>query len=455
MKTAIRKVLLVLALIQFITYSPLSAVEFRADNATGATSTQVSIAIRAFDFDSILSCQGSVMFDTTVVTYSGVQDFGLPGMSAANIGVTQVGSGRLSYLWDDQMLMGVSVADSTIIFNIIFNVVGTSGQQSTICFGDMPTQREVVDINFSTVNATYVCGSVQVPGGSNPVATVSVTHVTCFGADNGMASVSVLGGTMPYTYSWSNGATTATISNLAPGPISVTVTDSTGATSTDGDVINQPPSALSITNITSMPETGCGNNDGSASASVTGGTSPYTYSWSNNATTPSINNIPGGIYTLTVTDNNTCTDTASVTVGQSGSTLSATISSSTNVSCFGGSDGSATVTVSGGAGALTYNWSNGDTIQDIDSLVPGVYDVTITDANGCTITDGATITHPAVLTGSTSKVNVSCSGGNNGSINLTVSGGTAPYSYSWAHGPATEDVSTLVAGTYNVTITDA
>src|SRR6185436_17460578 len=111
---------------------------------------------------------------------------------------------------------------------------------------------------------------------------------------------------------------------------------------------------------------------------------------------------------------------------------------------------------SGGTTPYTYNWSNGSVSQDLTNVPAGNYSVIVTDANGCTIsTSGVTITQPAAALASTnSHVNVLCRNNTTGSINITVTGGTAPYSYDWSNGANTEDISNISAGSYTVTITD-
>src|SRR5206468_5366504 len=126
------------------------------------------------------------------------------------------------------------------------------------------------------------------------------------------------------------------------------------------------------------------------------------------------------------------------------------------VQCFGNATGSVDLTVSGGTAPYTYAWSNGATTQDLTGLTAGTYNVTVTDANGCTATASATLIQPAAaLTASTTQVNVQCFGNATGSVDLTVSGGTAPYTYAWSNGATTQDLTRLTAGAYNVTVTDA
>ena len=127
----------------------------------------------------------------------------------------------------------------------------------------------------------------------------------------------------------------------------------------------------------------------------------------------------------------------------------------TDALCNGDSTGSIDLTVTGGTAPFTYTWDNGATTEDISTLAAGTYNVTITDANGCTATASATVGEPTLLAGSAVATDALCNGDSTGSIDLTVTGGTAPFTYAWDNGATTEDISTLAAGTYNVTITDA
>src|SRR5690606_8474173 len=173
---------------------------------------------------------------------------------------------------------------------------------------------------------------------------------------------------------------------------------------------------------------------------------------SNGESTQDISALIAGDYTVTVTDANGCTATETITITEPDElTLSYT---PVNVSCFGGSNGSIDLSVTGGTGSYTYAWSNGESTQEISTLIAGDYTVTVTDANGCTATETITFTEPDELILSYTPVNVSCFGESNGSIDLSVTGGTGFYTYAWSNGESTQDISTLIAGDYTVTVTD-
>jgi large repetitive protein len=194
-------------------------------------------------------------------------------------------------------------------------------------------------------------------------ASVSGTDVLCFGNATGAADLTVNGGTAPYNYSWSNAATTEDLANLAAGTYTVTITDANGCSTTASVTITQPASGL--TSSTTQTNVLCfGNSTGAADLTVSGGTAPYNYSWSNAATTEDLTGLAAGTYTVTITDANGCSTTASVTITQPASGLTAAISG-TNVLCFGNATGAADLTVSGGTAPYNYNWSNSATTEDL------------------------------------------------------------------------------------------
>lgn len=285
--------------------------------------------------------------------------------------------------------------------------------------------------------------------------TVTGTNVTCFGLCNGKATALGSGGWAPYTYQWSNGMTTANIAGLCPGTYFVTVTDIDMGTAVGSIVITQP-TQLGVT-VGGQSQI-CGNTpDGWAAAVPFGGTPPYTYLWNTGATTPQINNLVAGVYTVTVTDANSCTTAGSFTVGfwNEGVWL---MTSHVNVTCFGFNNGSAHVSAMSGTPPYTYDWSNNgpqnpDTDgADIVGLAPGTYTVTVTDANGCSNQTSVVIEQPTQLVCTATSTPANC--GLSGSATISATGGTAPYSYLWSVGNQTTPTITVQPGTYTATVTD-
>jgi hypothetical protein len=301
----------------------------------------------------------------------------------------------------------------------------------------------VTDAKGCTKTASY---TVTEPAAAL-AASASGTNVNCFGGSTGTASVAVSGGTSGYSYLWSNGATTASISGLAAGTYSVTVTDTKGCTKTASYIVTEPVAALAAsatgTNVNCF-----GAATGSASVTASGGTSPYTYLWSNGGNTASITGLVAGTYSVTVTDAKGCTKTASSTVTEPAAALAAS-ASGTNVNCFGGSTGTASVAASGGTSPYGYSWSNGATTASIGSLAAGTYSVTVTDAKGCTKTASYTVSQPAAALQASAVVsNVITCASPSATVTVSATGGTSSYT-----GTGTFTVS--AAGTYNYTVTDA
>jgi hypothetical protein len=269
------------------------------------------------------------------------------------------------------------------------------------------------------------------------------------GATTGSAQVSVSGGNAPYTYSWSTGGSTSSVSNLTAGSYTVTVSHSGGCTSSF--TVNVPGSpAITIPNPLVIQPL-CNGGTGNISVSPSGGTAPFAYQWSNGGTAQTVT-AGAGVYTVTVTDINNCTASYSNISIVSPSAVSVSISSSTQPSC-GNTDGSATASATGGTGTLNYLWSNGQNTATMSNVGAGTYIVTVTDANGCTSTSSVTLAPPnAPVIGSPQIQSPLCNGGV-GSIQITATGGTGTLTYQWSNGTLGQTV-TGQAGTYTVVVTD-
>src|SRR5467141_4187449 len=321
-----------------------------------------------------------------------------------------------------------------------------------------------------TVKDANGCSTTQPVTIRQPAAALSSsissqTNVACFGGSTGNVTVAGSGGTGPYTFSKDgvNFGGSGTFGSLAAGSYTITVKDAVGCTTTRGVTITQPASALGAS-ISSQTNVGCfGSSTGGVTVAGSGGTSPYTYAidgvtFGNSST---FSNLAGGSYTITVKDANGCATTQPVTITQPASALGSSISSQTNVACFGGSTGSVTVAGSGGTASYTYA-IDGATFGNsgaFSNLAAGSYTVTVKDANGCTTTQPATITQPAAALSSSisSQTNVACFGSSTGSVTVAGSGATAPYTYSidGTNFGNSGTFSNLAAGSYTITVKDA
>jgi len=260
------------------------------------------------------------------------------------------------------------------------------------------------------------------------------------------------------SYQWNNSAITEDITGLGAGTYSVTLTDAFGCTATSGPHNVTEPSPLAVV-VDSTQLTGCTANTGAIFVTSSGGTTSYNYNWSNSTTAEDAINLAAGPYSVTVTDANGCTASASSNVTQAASpTVAAAITSNYNgedVSCNGATDGQATASPSAGQSPYTYNWSNGQTNATATGLGVGAYTITLTDNNGCTATDNISLTGPTAVTIAVdSSQNSNCSGGG-GAVFVTANGGTGAYTYNWSNSATTEDITGLASGSYTVTVADA
>lgn len=386
-----------------------------------------------------LTCSGTNVVLTDTVRVSPASSFGgsvaltqaLSCSNSSNASATATptsGAAPYTYLWSN----GATTATAT----------GLSAGTYTVTITEAGGCNSIASIVITAPGSMVVTPGTSIP-------------VSCFGGTNGSLSVNVNGGQLPYTYLWSNAATTATASVLTAGNYAVTVTDNLGCTASWNGLVTEPATALTVSSPVSTPISCFGSTDGGLTITANGGTAPYTYLWSSGSITASVINLGAGTHTVTVTDSRGCTAQTSallVTPTQ----VNATLISTNNVSCFGANDGSISVIITGGAGGYQYLWSpSGGTASVGGNLVAGTYTVTITDINGCTgQLSGLTVTQPQSIIVSSTVQDVLCDGGTTGSVNLTVSSGTAPYQYLWNNGATTSSVSGLSSGSYTVTVTD-
>lgn len=305
----------------------------------------------------------------------------------------------------------------------------------------------VTDFNGCVITAGANIGNT--PGGT--AAITASTNITCNGANNGNLTAGMTGGTPLFSYNWTpGGQTTAIASNLAPGTYTCTITDNFGCIATTTATLVQPSALTALLNSNNVK---CfGTATGTVSAAGSGGTFPYTYNWPALGSGATIPNVPIGNYTCNVTDANNCTISQSITVTQPTSiTLTSTVTAATcNLS-----NGSATISVSGGIPAYTYSWSTGSTTTSATNVPASTPTIIVTDANNCSQVLAVTIPNnsgPSISIGS--FTNVSCFNGNNGSATAITAGGTPTFTYNWSGGQTSPTATNLLAGVHTVTVTD-
>lgn len=332
----------------------------------------------------------------------------------------------------------------------------TPGGQTTATISNLCQGSYTVTV---TDNAGQQASSTTTVGGPQAFSTnVTGSNVSCFGQNNGTANIVAMGGTSPYTYSWSpSGLNVFNPAGLSAGTHVVTVTDAAGCTTTDSISLTEPPALVG--NIASSTPALCfGSNSGTITGTASGGTPPYTYTWTPGGNGQTLfNAYANQIYTLNVTDAMGCLVQVPHQVTQP-TQLVGSIVNPIQPSCFGNNNGSLTSNVSGGTPPYSYYWSpSGQTTAQATNLGAGNHSLLITDANGCMVNVSFPLGQPSLLSaGIPSFSNLSCFNSGDGSASAMVGGGTPPYSYLWSpSGSTVSNPNNLSAGTHTLTVTDS
>ena len=302
----------------------------------------------------------------------------------------------------------------------------------------------VTDSRGCTANTTVV---INQP--SALAVNVNSTPANC-GLSDGELMANVTGGTSPYNYQWSTGDTTSTVINIAAGYYMITVTDVNSCSKFAVAMVNNN-STLDVT-VNSVTNVSCnGGNNGAINISVSGGTSPYIYDWSNGSASEDISGIQAGPYEIMVSDNYGCMSALSIEVTQPDVL---TINTNITPANCGNSDGTATAIVTGGTAPYTYLWTTGDVTASVSGLVAGNYSVVVTDSKSCMKIKSVAISNDNGPVISNSVITEASCNSSNGSIDITISGGSMPFIFGWSNTTSNEDLSGVSEGSYSVTITD-
>ena len=278
----------------------------------------------------------------------------------------------------------------------------------------------------------------------------SVSDESCVGAEDGSISTSVIDANPPFIYNWSNGAgNVSDLDDLAPGFYDLFVTDDLNCIY---EVNFEIKAADTIQFDPIITLDTCGRSSGAIDLNIQGGNAPFTILWNGSTQSAKENGLSLGSYSIELTDENGCTGSTQVTVG--GTEDIGIAFSVTNSDCLD-SNGVAEI-IPFGTGPFQYSWSIGDSTTIIDSLKAGVYDVTLTDSLGCQTTGRAFINDnnsPSIVIDQASPIQ--CYGTQDGTIETSISGGTAPYDFAWSNGDTNADITGLDAGVYYLSVSDA
>lgn len=415
--------------------------------------------LKVTNFENMISFSFSIEWDTLQLEYLGIEQTD-PNFNpnGGTLNAILTGEKTLAVTWFSPG-NAVTLQDSTSIFKLLFKATELATiSELTITDNPTPVVMESFDgVNLTTETVSIHNGTVSKKTYDSLEVIANITDVMCQGFTTGAIDLSVSGGSGNYIFTWSNGSMEEDILSLSAGAYGLTIVDTISNDTTIQIFTINEPDSLILQSIVQTETNGTGN--GTAMVLATGGIPPYSYEWddANSQTGIIASMLSAGIYNCLVTDANGCIETIRVEIINQNTAfnISANI---VHITCNGVSDGSIEMLVSGGSESFSYLWSNGSTTNLINNIAAGTYSVTITDNNSAQeeVVSGLMVTEPESI-GSQIVILNETDGLDNGSVTLSVTGGTPPYAYIWDDqgGQTSSLVSGLSAGVYSCTITDA
>jgi len=380
---------------------------------------------------------------TTTYSITGTNTTGCLSTTSTTITINPLPNAQISSL--RQATCGLNNGNATATGGVSY--LWSSGQSTAAITGLAP---DTYSVTVTSAAGCTSSNSVTIIGVAGPTVTVTFTNENC-GHANGTATATPAGGTPPYTYLWSNGETTQSITNLSAQTYSLTVTDANACMAITSFIITNIPGPSLL--VAGFANETCSSGNGSITVNAINGAPPYTYLWSNGSTSAIASSLHAGTYTCTVTDSNNCTAENFQAITNT-PVLTLTITRADSASC-GIADGSATINVSGGTPPYTFIWNSTppQTTQNLLNVQTGIYIVTATDSIGCTNTLSVNVSHKAGISAKTDSRNEACNR-ENGEATVTVTGGSGTYTYLWSNGQTTQTATNLKQGSYIVSVYD-
>lgn len=432
-----------------------NGLELTLEDQTANENASICVPVLVQNFDRITSFSYEINFDETKLRFDSISNINLDFLTTGNFNTTTAGNGVITVVWFDNSLEleGISVPAGESIFEYCFTVIGSCPMETDIVNNPNFSGFEALDSTGAAIPFAVRTSTVDIVCGFSVEG--DVNNESCADACDGSIELMINGGAAPFSISW-NGPTSipndeTNPTSLCDGTYEVTVTDNNNFTiETSFNVLS--PNAFSISNANIAPAINGG--DGGIDITIDGGSGNFTYSWSTNPTqmTQDATGLDPGNYTVTITDEDTgCELISPAYEVLLGFELSADI---TDESCNGANDGAIDLTINGGSGDFTYEWScSVSTTGSARDLASGECTVRVTDnVSGFQLSRTFTVGGPSAITINPTITDDDGSG--NGAITLNPSGGNPPYTFSWSNGETSENLSGLSANVYFVTITD-